>query len=192
VGDVKIRRGQNMSFATDEMGHVLGWTHHEKTHGKYNYYALTADTFVFDVPVSAILSALKYMQSGLGSKRDKIKMTYDFKATEVAFFATEGNAETASFPVPVIPHEGSAEQDMSFFVNINHLIAVLGDAKGDRTMLRVALLPKTAQRPKETAMVRTIDTFLMDKDGKVVPGSEESKPEGAFLCQVTRFVPSYT
>lgn len=192
VGEVKIRRGQNMSFAVDEKGHVLGWTHHEKTHGKYTYYGLNSDSFVFDVPVTAVLSALKYMQSGLGSKRDKIKVTFNAVDPRLSFTAAESNAETASFPVPVIPHEGSKDEDVSFFVNINHLVAILGDAKGDRMMLRIAILPKSESRPKETAMVRTIDQFLMDKDGKIVPGSEESKPEGAYLCRVTRFVPSYT
>jgi len=190
VGEVKIRKGPNMTFAMDTEGHVLGWTHHEKTHGKYTYYGLANDSFVFDVPVSAALSALKYMQSGLGSKRDKIKVAFETANPQISFFAAEGNAETSSFPVPVIPHEGSKAEDVSFFVNINHLIHILSNSKGDRVMLRVAILPKSDKRPKDTYMIRTIDSFLMDKDGKIVPGSEESKPEGAFACRVTRFVPS--
>jgi len=189
-GQVTIRKGPNMTFAIDEKGHVLGWTHHEKTHGKYTYYSLSNDTFIFDVPVSATLSALKYMQSGLGSKRDKIRVAYEAIDPKLSFWAAEGNSETSSFPVPVIPHEGSKAEDVQFFCNINHLIHLLGDAKGDRVMMRIAIMPKNEKRPKDTAMIRTIDMFLMDKDGKLVPGSEEAKPEGAFACRVTRFVPS--
>lgn len=189
-GQVSIRRGANMTFATDERGNVLGWTHHDKTHTRYSYYALSNDQFAFDVPVTATVSALKYMQSGLGTKRDKIKVSFEAADPKFVFSAIEGNSETASFPVPVIPHEGSKAEDMSFFVNINHLIALLADSKGDRTMLRVAVLAKNDKRPKDSAMIRAIDTFLMDKDGKIVPGSEDSKPEGTFACRVTRFVPS--
>lgn len=189
-GQVTLRKGPNMTFATDEKGHVLGWTHHEKTHGKYTYYSLTNDTYIFDVPVSAALSALKYMQAGLGAKRDKIKVVFEAASPQLSFWAAEGNSETSSFPVPVIPHEGSKAENLQFFCNINHLMHLLSDAKGDRVMMRIAVMPKNEKRPKDTAMIRTIDTFLMDKDGKIVPGSEEAKPEGAFACRVTRFVPS--
>lgn len=189
-GEVTMRRGTNMTFAVDSKGRVLGWTHHEKMHGRFHYYGLHSDAFVYDVPVSAFLSALKYMQSGLG-KRDKIKVAFSHADSSVSFSALESNAETASFPVPVIPHEGSKESNVEFFANINHIMAMVADAKGDRLMFRIAVLPKNEQRPKETYMLRTMDSFLMDADGKVVPGSAESKPEGAYQCQVTRFVPSY-
>lgn len=190
-GEVRVRKGQNMSFAIDDKGRVFGWAHHNAVHGRFIYYGFDADNYVFDVPVSAVLSALKYMQSGLGSKRDKIKLTYDAAQENLTFYAIEGAAETASFPVPVVPRDGCAKQDLSFFVNIHHLIAILGDAKGDRLMMRISNLPKNEVRTKDTAMVRTVDFFLMDADGKVVPGNEDSKPEGAYLCRVTRFLPSY-
>ena len=189
-GRVTLRRGQNMSFAVNEKGHVLGWTHHEKTHGKYAYYSLSNDAYIIDVPVSATLSALKYMQAGLAKAADKIRVTFEAAAATLTFSAVSGSSETNSFPVPVLPHEESKAEDLQFWCNINHIMDILADAKGDRVMMRIAIIPKSDKRPKDTAMIRTIDTFLMDKDGKIVPGSEDNKPEGAFACRVTRFVPS--
>lgn len=190
-GQVKIRKGPNMTFAIDEKGHVLGWTHHEKVHEKFSYYSLTTDSYFFDVPVSAMLSALRYMQSGLG-KMNKIRISFEAANPQLSFWASGGNSETSSFPVPVIQHEGSKAEDLQFFCNINHLLHLLEDAKGDRVMMRIAVMPKNDKRPKDTVMIRTIDQFLMDGDGKIVPGSEEAKPEGTFACRVTRFVPNMT
>ena len=189
-GNVTIRQGPNMTFAIDGRGCVLGWTHHEKTHGKYVYYSLSNETFVFDVPVAAALSALRYMQAGLAENKDKIRVQYSVASPQLTFWSTDAAAETNSFPVPVLAHAESKAEDLQFFVNINHFIHILADAKGDRVMMRIAVMTKNDKRPKDTAMVRTIDSFLMDKDGKIVAGSEESKPEGAFACRVTRFVPS--
>jgi len=191
-GDVTIRQGPNMTFAIDEDGHVLGWTHHDKTHGKYVYYGLSNETFVFDVPVAAALSALRYMQAGLPPKKDKIRVQYSAASPQFTFWSTDAAAETNSFPVPVLPHADSKPEDLQFFVNILDFTHILADAKGDRVMMRIAVMTKNDKRPKDTAMIRTIDSFLMDKDGKIVAGSEESKPEGAFACRVTRFVSSMT
>lgn len=189
-GLVTIRGGTNMTFAVNEKGHVLGWTHHTATHGRYVYYLMSSDTFVFDVPVSAALSALKYMQSSLGSKQDKIKVVYEAADPRLTFWSAEANSETFSFPVPVIPHADSKAENLQFFCNINHFTNLLSDIKGDRVMMRITIMAKNAQRLKDTAMIRTIDTFLMDESGKIVPGSEDAKPEGTFVCRVTRFVPS--
>ncbi len=190
TGSVEIKRGTNMTFAINSQGHVLGWVHHDKTHAKFSTYGLSNDQFVFDVPVGAAVSALKYMSAGLGNKRSKIKVSFTGSEPQIVFSAIEGSSETKSFPVPVVPHEGSKVEDLTFYCNINHLMPVIADAKGDRVMLRIAVRAKDASRPKDTAMVRTIDTFLLDGDGKIVPGSADTKPEGAYSCMVTRFVPS--
>jgi len=187
-GQVTLRRGANMTFAINDKGHVLGWTHHEKTHEKFSTYSLSNDTYVFDVPVSAALSALKYMQSGLRPKQEKIRVSLE--SDQLTFWAAESNSETSSFPVPLIPQADSSKENLQFFVNISHFSNILSDIKGDRVQMRITVLPVTQQRTKAQAMIRTVDAFLMDKDGKVIPGSEEAKPEGAFACRVIRFVPS--
>jgi hypothetical protein len=57
--------------------------------------------------------------------------------------------------------------------------------------MRVTILPADERRPKDTAMLRTIDEFLIDTDGKVIGGSGvETQPENTFRCRVTRYMPS--
>jgi hypothetical protein len=190
-GQVTIKTGQNMTFAIDGKGRVLGWAHHAKGHQKYAYYALKNDTLVFDVPVRALLNALKYTKTELEAKRDKIRLTYTAATNELSFTVVEGNAKAKSFPVPVLPKEESESRDFTFGVNLYHVIDLLEGAKGDRLEMRVMILPADARRPKETAMFRTIDEFLIDDEGKVIGGSGvETQPENTYRCRVTRFVPS--
>ena len=190
-GDVTIKTGQNMTFAIDSKGRVLGWAHHAKTHQKYSYYALRNDKFVFDVPVRALVNALKYTGTELDAKRDKIRLTYSSDNNELSFTVIEGNSKAKSFPVPVSPKEGSETRDFSFSVNLYHFIDLLEGAKGDRLEMRVTLLLADDRHPKDRAMIRTIDEFLLDKDGRVVGGSGvEKQPENSYQCRVTRFMPS--
>ena len=188
---VTFKTGQNMTFATDSRGRILGWTHHTKSHQKYAYYALKNDKHVFDVPVRAMVNALKYTGTELDAQRDKIRLNYTAATNELAFTVVEGNAKAKSFPVPVVAKEGSEAKDFSFAINLYHLLELMAGAKGDRLELRVAILPADERRPKDQAMFRTIDEFLLDNDGKVVGGSGvEVQPENTSRCRVTRFMPS--
>jgi hypothetical protein len=188
---VTVKTGQNMTFATDSKGRVLGWAHHTKTHQKYAYYGLNNDKFIFDVPVRALVNALKYTGTELDAKRDKIRLTYTAASNELSFMVVGGNSKAKSFPVPVLPKEGSEDRDFTFAVNLYHLIDLFEGAKGDRLEMRVTLLPADERRPKDTAMLRTIDEFLIDTDGKVIGGSGvETQPENTFRCRVTRYMPS--
>ena len=189
--EVTIRTGQNMTFAMDGPGRVLGWAHHSKVHQKYAYYALKNDKVVFDVPVRALVNALKYTGTELGAKRDKIRLTFSAASSELVFTVIEGNAKATSFPVPVAVKEGSETKDFSFGVNLHHLLDLLEGAKGDRLEMRVLLMPADERRPKDTAMLRTIDEFLIDTDGKVLGGrGVDTQPENTFQCRVTRYMPS--
>lgn len=188
---VTIKTGQNMTFAIDGKGCVLGWAHHTKTHSKYAYYALKNDKLIFDVPVRALVNALKYTKTELDAKRDKIRLTYTAASNELSFSVVEGNSKAKSFPVPVLPKEGSESRDFTFGVNLYHLIDLLEGAKGDRLEMRVMILAADERRPKDQAMLRTIDEFLIDGDGKVIGGSGvETQPENTYRCRVTRFTSS--
>lgn len=191
AGEVQIKSGQNMTFAVDEKGRVLGWAHHTKTYQKYSYYALKNDTYVFDLPVRAVLSALKYMETELDPKRDKVRLSYLAASNELLFSVVEGDSKSKSFPVPVSPREDAATEDFIFSVNLYNMLDLIQGAKGDKIELRVCILPADERRPRAVAMFRTIDEFLLDADGKVVGGSGvETQPEGSFRCRVTRFSPS--
>ena len=188
---VTIKKGQNMTFAIDEKGRVLGWAHHTKTHQKYSYYALKNDKFVFDVPVRALVNALKYVQTELDKNRDKIRLNFTAASNELSFTVVEGNAKAKSFPVPILPKEGSESRDFSCAVNLHYLLSLLEHAKGDRLEMRIMPLPADERRLKEQAMIRTIDEFLLDGEGKIIGGSGvETQPENTYRCRVTRFTSS--
>ncbi len=190
-GEVTVKTGQKMTFVTDSKGRVLGWQHHTKTHQKYSYYALKNDKFVFDLPVRALVNAAKFTATELDEKRDKIRLSYNAAQNEMTFTVIEGNVKFKAFPVPIVPKEGSASEDFSFAVNLYHFIELMESAKGDRLEFRVTVIPADERRPKAQGMLRTIDEFLLDKDGKVAGGSGvETQPENTYRCRVTRFVSS--
>lgn len=190
-GEVTIKTGQNMTFAVDSKDRVIGWTHHTKTHQKYSYYALKNDRLIFDVPVRTLVNALKYMGVELDGSRDKIRIHFSTAKSEVSFTAVDAKAKVASFFVPVVPKEGSEERDFTFSINLNHLLGLFSSAKGDRIELRITVMPADERRPKDMAMIRTLDEFLLNSDGKVVGGSGvEKQPENTYQCRVTRFMPS--
>lgn len=190
-GDVSIKTGQNMAFASDSKGRLIGWSHHTKLHQKYSYYAFKNDKFVFDVPVRAFVNAVKFMATELDPQRNKIRLNYRAASSDVFFTVVEGNVKAKSFPVPVVTKEGSEAADLSFAVNLYHFLDLLDSAKGDKLELRFMVIPADERRPKEQAMIRTIDEFLLDHDGKVAGGSGvETQPENTYRCRVTRFMPS--
>lgn len=191
-GFLKVKTGPNMTFAIDSRGCVLGWAHHTKTYQKFSYYTLKTDKMVMAVPKGAALNALRYTKTMVDPKRDKIRMTYEQATGQLQFQVIEGNAKAKSFPVPATLKEGSEPRDFTFNVNIDHIIELFNDSKAGDVELRVAIIPVGEGRPKEQLMLRTIDEFWLDRQGKVVAGSgvEEGKePEGAFRCRVTRFMP---
>jgi hypothetical protein len=191
-GDVTIKRGPNMTFAINTDGGVLGWAHQTKRHQKFGYYALSQDKMVFDVPVDVVLNSLSYIRLKLGSANEtKIKVTISAANKEMLFSFTQSSAKTESFPVVVYPHTDSVLEDKSFWVNIDHLTSLMHGAKGDRITMRLCFLPANEKRLKEQTLIRTLDEFVLDRNGKLIGGSNvKNPPEGSFQCSVTRYVSS--
>ena len=191
-GDVTIKRGQNMTFAISSDGAVLGWAHQTKRHMKYGYYALSQDKMVFDVPVDAVLNALEIMKIGIGVTNDtKIKVNISAASKEMLFTMTQSSASGHAMPIVINPHADTTLEDKSFNVNLDHFTALMSNAKSDRMVLRLSFLAPNEKRPKEQTMIRTLDEFVVDHDGKVIGGSGvKSPPEGSFRCLVTRYVSS--
>ena len=191
-GDVTIKRGQNMTFAINDKGSVLGWAHQTKRHQKYGYYALSQDKMVFDVPVDVVQHALAYMKVKLGSASDtKIKVTISAASKEMIFSMTQSNAKGKTTAIVINPHADTTLEDKTFGVNLDQFTALMSGAKSDRMVLRLSFLAPNEKRPKEQTMIRTLDEFVVDHDGKVIGGSGvKSPPEGSFRCLVTRYVSS--
>jgi len=201
-GEVTFCTGKNMTFATDAKGNVLGWAHHSAMHAKFSYLALSLDKIILALPKTLTVDALKFIRSELGPKEDKINLTIGgYKDVEVGdktqrhatmvFRVAETRGKARSFPLTAVLVGGTEEREVNFNVNIDRLIELVDGVKGIDVQLRIAVMPANDQRPKESAMFRTIDEFLMDGDGKIVGDIRaETRPEGAFECRVTRFMPS--
>jgi hypothetical protein len=191
-GNVTIKTGKNMTFAIDERGSVIGWAHQTRRHMKYGYYSLAQDKMVLDVPVDVVLRALTHMRDNINVSQDnKIRVIIDAIGKEMRFTATQGSRVINGPPVIFNPHAETVLEDKSFGVNIEHFTSLMSGAKGDRLELRLSFLPPNDKRPREQAMIRTLDEFVLDRDGKVIGGSGvQNPPEGSFRCLVTRYVSS--
>jgi hypothetical protein len=194
VGTVKVKTGANMSFIIDANGRVFGWAHHTKTYQKFSYYALKNDKIILGVPKAQMLGQLRYIKTGMESDQDKIRLTFDLKGLCLRFSVLDSKTEGSSLPIEVKldPSVASEAKDFAANVNLDFMINLFNDAKADEVELRVAIVPPGENRPKETAMFRTIDEFWLNDEGKVVAGSrvpEGKEPAGAYRCKVTRFMP---
>lgn len=181
-GTVKVRRGDHYTFVTNAQGHVFGWPKQSKTHGKFSYYALKSDQYVLAVPKAQIVNALKYARVSLDKNRDKIKVNFDHERKTIQFGVADGSAKAQSLPIIIDEVLAAEDKNQTWNVNIDHLLSLIEPMKSHVIQLRVAVVK---HGDKEIAMIRTIDTFRMTAEGKVV-----NEPEGSFECKVTRFMPS--
>jgi hypothetical protein len=169
----------------------LGWSEPMKCHGRYNYYALNQDNFVLRVPKAFLLRTLRLARAELIEKKDKIRMEYEDQT--LRFRSSEEMGMADSNPVhvnPVVDLEkkmGLLGETGSFSgnFNIDHLLELVEPIKETEVELRVALLKREGH--PSILLVRTIERFPLSAKGKVLV---DAKSEEAFLCEVTRFVPS--
>jgi hypothetical protein len=194
-GKVTIRPGEGVTFLVDEKGQALGWSHHLKQHGKYNYYPLKLDNFVLNVPKLSLVKTLKLVRAELEARRDKIRIEYTHGDKSLRFKASETSGEAESNPVgaePVIDEEkGTGKdgltKDFAANINIDHMLDLVEPIKSHHMVeLRVTVVKK---ENREYILLRTIERFWLDGDGKVLISDKDTKGE-AFLCEVTRFMPS--
>lgn len=186
---VEFRVGNHFTFAVNSKGHVLGWPKHSKTHGKFSYYPPKNDNFVFLLSKSQFLAALQYIRSELDSKRDRIRIGYNYERKQLILSISEGTSKTESHPIPLEVKEVEGvpltqPRDWQFNCNIDHLIDLVRDVKAPKVEFRVWVAHPEG-RPKEVAMFRTVDDFRIDAAGKVVVEAEGE----SFSCRVTRFTP---
>ncbi len=197
-GIVKVRTGKRMTFLTDSKDRVLGVGRYDKMHGKFVYYSLKQDKIVLDVPVPPILKAMKYIRAELNRERERVRIQFTPSQDgtgAIQFQFSDGSNKATSFDVPVKVLQNETAGGFGFYVNINMFMELFSGPKGENITLRVIVIPADERRPKESAAFRTIDEFWLDEKGTVVAGSgveESGRPEGAYQCRVTRFVPSMT
>lgn len=184
--EVTIKRGKHFTFAMDAKGNVFGWPKHAKVHGKFGYYSLNSDQYIISMPKVRINTSLMHMRSELDPKEEKIKINFDPERRSLTFEVASGSAKVEGIPIQVTIKQADPDQKpWSFGVNINQLLELVSATKGHDVELRVRVLPATGDRRNDVAMFRTVESFNLDVAGKVA-----IEVEGAFECQVTRFMPS--
>jgi hypothetical protein len=196
-GKVRILMGESATFAETEDGsRIIGWVHQVQTHGQYKYYPPKWDKHVLRGPRDILAKALKFVQSSLEAKKDKIRVIYDHTASTIMFQAGRPSGKVSSRPIGVVPVELKEEESgangatTSFAVNANvyQLLNMIEPMKSPEVFLRIAIVPGENGR-KESALFRTIEEFWIDANGKVLVSREDAKGEPV-QCKVTRFMPS--
>jgi len=187
-GKVTLRVGENKTFAVDSKGRVFGWAHHLKHHPKYGYYSLKGDNYVLHIPKDLLIKALRYARTELAPKRDKIRVTFDYKEKTLLFRSSEASGKAMSFPVLA---RVTTADDANFEANVNvdHMIDLVEGVRTVDVELRTTVVPSKDGR-KGRVLFRTLDDFYLNEEGKSVITSDEKKPEDVVKCKVTRFMPS--
>ena len=188
-GKVTVKSCPGMTFVVDGNGSVLGYSQVMAAHTKYARHK--TDHIILEISKKMATNAIKYMQTEMKGKEDKISFAYDHAEQTIRFRLLD-NVKAASVPVPVKSKEGSQERDAAFNMSANQLLSLFEKTKAEGVEFRICVLPATETHKKERAMFRTVDEFWLDNEGKVVGGSgiaADKRPEGAFKCFVTRFMP---
>lgn len=193
-GMIQVKMGDGITFAVNSGGQVLGWAHHVKQHGKFNYYPYKADMFVLKTPKDILVKTLRHVRSELDGKKNKVRVTYDHEAKTLRFQTSETSGRVDTVPVGVIPLDlgekgggGLGEkEDFGFNVNIDHLLELVEPMRSHEVSLRVA---PYEDGKKKAALFRTIEDFHLSEAGKEVIPDDENAGK-AYPCRVTRFMPS--
>jgi hypothetical protein len=191
-GFLRIYKTDRGTYAVNENNDVIGWPRHEDTYKKFSYYSKTEQIVVMLEPKS-LHYQLQFMRAGL--HKDKKKIRLHFRASDGTFWFSsidEGNT-TTSLPVTARSvSENKVNGEIVANVNVNHMLNIFDNIKGETVEFRIMILPADDKRPKDIFMFRTIDVFLVSNDGTiagaVADGSENmTVPEGVHVCKVTRF-----
>lgn len=195
-GRVIITTGTNYMFAKDESSDlVFGWNHAIKQHSRFAYYSFSGDNVVVSVDRDNLLKAIDYTKSEMDPKSVRAKLVYDDADNKLQLqLASEGTHKGfASWRIDAnTVSETKGRRSFTTNVSIDQLKSVVEMAKSPVLQLRVHFMEPTEKSPRGGVLFRTIDTFVLDQNGKVIGGSEvKNLPQGAAECTVTRFMPSY-
>jgi hypothetical protein len=188
-----VKEGETPPEPRPGRTHVIGWTHHLKTHGKFSYYGLKTDQWVLRVNRDKILAVLRYTKATLNKDAKKIRLSWSAAEKSLRFYVNESKDKGRTRPVQIDDNMIvlSEPRDFAFNVNIDNMISLFDGAKAEEVELRIHVRPADEKQSKERAMFRTIDTYLVDSDNRLAVGAGgEKKPEGTYECRVTRFTPS--
>jgi hypothetical protein len=193
-GFLRIYKTDRGTYVVNENNDVIGWPRHEDTYKKFSYYSKTEQIVVM-IESKNLHYQLQFMRAGLHKNKSKIRL--HFRASDGTFWFSsidEGNT-TTSLPVTARSiMENKINGEIVASVNVNHMLNIFDNIKGETVEFRIMILPADSKRVKDMFMFRTIDAFLVSNDGTiagaVADGSADmAVPEGVHVCKVTRFAP---
>jgi len=190
--DVTVHMGP-IRFIVAPNGSAVGWSSTVEEHKKFKYYALKNDGYVLAIPKVTLVRAFKHVSS---SGSDKIRIKYDAEHKMLQLHAVGRAGPVTSAPVganPVVSDTDdfggdASDKDFAASIGTEHLRGLIEPVRGNAVILRVAVIPATANR-SEMTLLRTVEEYHLNRDGKVVIPDDDNK-EGVFLCRVTRYAPS--
>ena len=193
-GSLRVFYTDSMTFAENDKGQVLGWAHSSNKYTKFSYYATKMESVVLNLHRDVILPRLNLVRALLPKGQDKVRLHYDAKADQITFSIL--NALSDSSIIPIAAKASMTDgHDFKTPVNIDHMLDIFRGAKASLVEFRVMSVPAKEGQVKDQYMFRTIDEFLMDKDGAIVAlgKDKDGEPvvlEGTHLCKLTRYAPS--
>lgn len=195
-GSVQVRPGGSSTYVVDSKNRVFGWAQHLRQHGKYAYYPLKMDKFVFRIQKANLVRAVKLVRAELDANKDKIRVDYSYRDAALKFRSSDVSGQSESIPVAVEVVSNEAEEygmsggnsDFSCNLNVDQFIELIEPSKGTHVELHAAVLVRD---DKEHVLFRTIEEYPVNSAGKVLVGKEsKGADEEVFQCKVTRFMPS--
>ena len=195
VGNVLVYQTSTKVYMINAKSDVLGWPRHTVEYKRFAYYAKT-DEVVVALAADAILTQLKIVRDNLGKEKSKIRMHFDPEVHTLAFSSLEESNALGSDTVCVEPVSVNVSSKLAMSVNVYQLLHMFEGSRSDRVEFRIKVLAADDRRPKDRFLFRTIDSFLLSREGAVVgkliqspPCDVEYPPEGVYECRVTRFAP---
>jgi len=198
AGSLKVYTTARGFYVMNEKNDVIGWPHHSETYKKFNYYTKDKDTVV-TVTTKDVYSQLQFMHASMAEKSSRIQWHINTGDKRMWFSLTDEGNNVVSLPVPLIKieHDKFDGKERTTNINVNHMLGLFEDSAGDTIEFRIMATSKEGQ--KDQYFFRTIDSFylngesgdLMIGDPKQDQDEKQHKdpPEGAQVCQVTRFMP---
>jgi len=195
--EIVICTGSDMTYAmTPDKTQVFGFGKHTKPALEYKVLPRSWDKVVLLVKDREFLvQQLRFINAELPKDRDKVKIEYDNDAAQIRFRIVAGGKAT-SLPIDVERAKDPEGKEIpgasySHDVNVKQMLGLFEGVKAKVVEFRMFLMEEHGG-PKGGAGFRTVDEFLLDKEGKVVGGSGATPDpaNGVYQCKVTRFMPS--
>ena len=200
--EVDLHDAPGMALATSkDWFHVFGWAKHTKPPLECKILPKNWDKVVLLVTDRAkLVEQLNFIKSELPKGHDKIEIEYkpEHEPGQLRFrFVAAGKTTSLQTDV-VVAHcdlpEARLPDGIHGFANdvsVKQMLGLFQDVKAKVVEFRMFLMEEHGG-PKGGAGFRTVDEFLLDKEGKVVGGSGAipDPANGVYQCKVTRFMPS--